>query len=464
MIVSGVVSIPSSAGSSTVFTVTGTRTLEYAQAFQAYLDQALASGTLNIVQGDTVGTTVTFGAAIDGQVNEAVLINSDSIVSGSGLTATVPAGYQFMFDAIDGPTTITGNGEGGDVLVEGANAAATYFDVGGNNSIVFVDGNNHYVGDASSNSGDDHIVAGAGFDTIDTGYGLATVNSGTGSAVITLNDTATGAAGTFNDYVYLDDGQSTINANGMRDAIIANAPGQTIDGGTGTGQYDGIVLLSGNGGGDDVINGGSATVSLFDFSDGNSIFGGTGTFIFIGGTDVGASIVGGSGTTYMFGGAGDSVAFAASDTTSTASFLAGSGNETLNGALAQNALSIYGNNDSDTAVTSGVSDSLLGGSGNDTLVSGAGYETLAGGAGHNLFVIDATTDGVGGHITIADFNAGTDNMLAFANYSQTDIENALNGAMTVTGAGGETDTVITLSDNTQVTFIGVTSLSGHVIT
>jgi Ca2+-binding RTX toxin-like protein len=464
MIVSGVVSIPSSAGSSTVFSVTGTRTLQFAQAFQTYLDQALTNGTLNIVQGDTVGTTVTFGAAVDGQVNEAVLINSDSVVSGSGLQATVPAGYQFLFDAIDGPTTITGASTGSDLLVEGTNAAATYFDEGGNNSVVFVDGNNHYVGDASSTSGADHIVAGAGLDTIDTGYGQATVNSGTGSAVINLNDTAAGAIGTFNDYVWLDDGQNTVNANGMRDAIIANAPSQTIDGGIGTGQYDAIVLLSGNGGGNDVINAGAATVALYDFSAGNSIFGGSGTLTFVGGADVAASIVGGSGVTYIFGGTGDSVVFVSSDTAAATTFVAGTGNETLNGALAQNGLSIYGSNVSDSVASAAISDSLLGGSGNDTLVSGAGYETLAGGGGHNLFVIDATTDGVGGHITIADFTTGTDNMLAFANYSQTDIQDALNGAMTVTGAGGETDTVITLSDNTQVTFIGVTSLTGHVIT
>jgi Ca2+-binding RTX toxin-like protein len=464
MIVSGVVSIPSSAGSSTVFTVTGTRTLEFAQAFQAYLDQALTAGTLNIVQGDTVGTTVTFGAAIDGQLNEAVLINADSVVSGSGLNATVPAGYQFMFDAINGPTTITGNGAGGDVLVEGTKAAATYFDEGGNTSVVFVDGDNHYVGDTTSSAGNDHIVAGAGFDTIDTGIGRSTVNSGTGSAVINLNDTAAGAIGTYNDFAYLDDGQSRINANGMRDAVIATAPGQTIDGGIGTGQYDGIVLVGGNGNGDDVVNAGAATVALFDDSGNNSIFGGSGVFTFIGGADIAASIVGGSGAIYMFGTAGDSVVFSSADSSSSAVFLAGTGNETLNGSLSQDNLALYGTNVSDTAVTSGVSDSLVGGSGNDTLVSGAGYETLQAGTGHTLFVIDATTDGVGGHITIDDFNASTDNMLGFANYTQAEIDNALNGATTVMGAGGQTDTIITLSDNTQVTFVGVTSLSGHVIT
>ena len=76
MIVSGVVSIPSSAGSSTVFTVTGTRTLAYAKAFESYLQQSLSNNTLNIVQGDTVTATgeVSFAPPVDGKVNEAVLI------------------------------------------------------------------------------------------------------------------------------------------------------------------------------------------------------------------------------------------------------------------------------------------------------------------------------------------------------------------------------------------------------
>lgn len=463
MIVSGVVSIPSSAGSSTVFTVTGTHTLAYAQAFQAYLDQALTAGTLNIVQGDTVGTSVTFAPPIGGQLNEAVLINSDSVVSGGGLSATVPGGYQFLFDAINGPTTITGASTGSDILVEGANAAATYFDEGGNNSTVFVDGNNDYVGNTTASAGNNHIVAGAGLDTINTGYGRATVNSGTGSADINLQDSTAGALGTFNDFVFIDDGQSTVHANGMRDAIISTAAGQTIDGGIGTGQFDGVVLVSGFGDGNDVLNAGSATVAVFDGSGGNSVFGGSGLLYFIGGADVAATITGGSGATYMFGAAGDSVTFNSSNPTATTEFITNGGSETFNGTASQANIAIFASTSSEASVTSAISDVLSGGAGNDTLVSGAGHETLSGGGGHNIFVIAATTDGVGATITINDFGSGVSDLLGFANYSQSDVENALNNATTVTGAGGETDTVIKLSDNTQVTFIGVTSLNGHTV-
>jgi Ca2+-binding RTX toxin-like protein len=448
-----------------VFTVTGTRTLEYAQAFQAYLEQALTAGTLNIVQGDTVAGTghVTYAAPVSGDVNEAVLQNASGVVDASGLSATVPAGYQFLFDALSGSSTITGSAAGSDVLVTGINAAATFLDEGGENSLVFVNGNNTYIGDTTASAGSDHIVTGSGFDTVYTGTGQATVDSGTGRATIVLQDSTAGAATAFNDYVYLDDGHSTVYANGMRDAIVATAPGQTIDGGIGTGQNDVIVLVASTSDGNDVINGGAATVALFDNSSGNSVFGGSGALSFIGGADVSASVVGGSGGATIFGASGDSITYFSNVAATTAVIVAGFGNETLNGSGAQNSLMIYGATSDEASITSAINDSLSGGTGNDTLVSGAGYETLSGGGGDNLFVIDATNDGVGAHITIADFGATSGNLVGFANYTTAQVQAALDSATTVSGGGGEVNTVITLSDNTQVTFIGVSSLSGHTI-
>ena len=173
--------------------------------------------------------------------------------------------------------------------------------------------------------------------------------------------------------------------------------------------------------------------------------------------------MGSSGTTAVFGNSGDTITFATADTVGTAAFVAGSGNETLNGGYARFGLSFFGGTSNAASVTSGINDVLTGGAGNDTLVSGAGNETLAGGSGNNLFVINATTDGVGAHITIADFGAAAGNLLAFAHYTTAEIQSALNGAQTVTGAGGEVNTVITLSDDTQVTFIGVSTLSGHTV-
>jgi hypothetical protein len=213
-----------------------------------------------------------------------------------------------------------------------------------------------------------------------------------------------------------------------------------------------------------VVNGNGATISLFDSGDGNSIFGGSGQLTFVGEADINASILGGSGTTDIFGGVGDSIVFDGTSTAGHAAFLASAGNETLLGALSQTAMALYGYNGTAASVTSGVQDVLVGGAGNDTLVTGAGHETLTGGGGNNLYLIDATTDGVGGNIVITDFGASSGNLLGFENYSAAEIQSALNNAYTVTGASGETNTILTLSDNTQVTFIGVSTLSGHTIT
>ena len=208
------------------------------------------------MQGDTVSSTgaVTFGAPVAGRVNEAVLANASGTVDAAGLSTTVPGGYQFTFDNVSGASTVTGAGTGGDVLVAGINAAATYIDKGGNNNIAFVTGNNTYLGDTTASAGNDYVVTGSGFDTVYTGYGLTTVDSGTGRSTIVLQDTAPGTAGSFNDYVYLDDGRSTVDANGARDAIVATAAGQTINGGVGIGQNDTIVLVGGYGDGNDVVN------------------------------------------------------------------------------------------------------------------------------------------------------------------------------------------------------------------
>jgi Ca2+-binding RTX toxin-like protein len=458
MIANGVVSIPSSVGSATVFTVTGTRTLAMAQGFQAYLDRALAAGTLTIVQGDTTGSTVTFAAPVQGHLNEAVMTGVDG--ASGGISATVPGGYQFLFDNVSGATTITGSGMGSDVLVAAINAAASYFDEGGNNTIVFVDGDNTYHGDTTASAGNDYIAAGSGYDTIFSGAGHDTINSGTGSGTIVLQDTGTGGV-PFNDYVYLDDGHNEVYADGMHDAVLATGAGQTIAGGADAAAQDGVVLVGGNGDGNDVIDGGAATMTVFDQSGGNSVFGGAGLFNFIGGSDVSASVVAGTGTMYLFVTSGDSITFAASDTAETAYFIAGTGNETLNGAFAQNNLLMFGGDSGQSSITAGITDLMVGGSGNDTLVSGAGHETLTGGAGNNVFLIDATTDGVGATILISDFGASAGNVLEFANYTTAEINAALNSAQTVSGGAGEINTILTLSDNTQVTLVGVSSLNGH---
>ena len=470
MPISGVVSIPSAVGSSTVLTVNGAENLSYARLLQSYLDTAISDGTLNLVQGQSQAgsTDIQFSAAIAGSVNEAVVSADQSAGIGIGGTAYLPAGYQALFDNVNGASTVIGSDTGVDGIFAGIGSAATYIDNGGNNIINFVDGNNIYLGDTLTSATADVIMGGSGSDTIDTGAGQSTVYAGVGRSFITLNDVT--PLGTrddntgFNGYVYLETGQSTVNANGAFDAVIASQPGQVIYGGDSAADYTAVVLVPGGSeAGNDLIYGSAATVSVFDASSGNSVIGGTGLLQFMGGPGVSALINTASGINHVFGSAGDTINWASDNASGTNIFVAGLGNETLNGGNAQASLQIFGYADSIAADNAQVNESLIGGSGNDTLVSGAGNETLTGGAGHNVFVIAEHPAGGDSHITISDFNASSD-LITFANYTQAEIDSALGGAHTVLGAAGQTDISFTLSDNTEVTVLGLSSLTGHTYT
>ncbi len=467
MAVSGLVSIPSAVGSSTVLTVTGGKTLEFAKVFQSVLDAAISNNTLSIAEGSSsVSGTTSFAAPVGGQINEAVVSSDQSGGIGIGTSSTVPAGYQFLFDNVNGATTVQGPSTGISGIFAGDGAAATFISTGGNNTIAFVDGNNTYQGDMASATGTDSIAGGTGFDTINTGAGFADVYAGVGQSEITLNDTIAGTPSNtnFNDYAFLADGHSTVHANGQLDAVLASAPGQVIYGGDKASDYTAVALVPGASSsvaGNSQVFADAATVAAFDQTSGNTINGGTGFLQFIGGQNVAASVTSGSGTTYIFGGAGDSISWTTPASGGTSAFIGGVGAETVDGSKATDGLLMFGYRDTLAATGAQLQSHFIGGSGNDTLVSGGGNETLDGGSGSNVFVIGKTADGVGAHITLGDFGSSTDNLIAFSGYTQAEIDAALAGAHTTTTGLGSEATTFTLSDNTTVSVVGISSLNGH---
>ena len=467
MAVSGLVSIPSAVGSATILTVTGAKTLEFAKVFQTVLDAAITGQTLSLAQGSsTAPGSLSFAAPVSDRTNEAVVSSNQEGGVGIGTSSTVPSGYQFLFDNVNGATTVQGPSTGISGIFAGDGAAATFIDTGGNNTVVFVDGNNQYLGDTLSSATADTIAGGTGFDTINTGVGSADVYAGVGESKITLNDVTGGVpfATNFNDYAYLADGHSTVYADGRLDAVVASAPGQVIYAGQQAADYTAVVLLptdSTSGAGNTQVYGDAATVAAFDQSAGNTFTGGSGFLQFIGGQDVAATVASGTGTTYIFGGAGDTVTWATPASGGTSAFIGGVGAETVDASKATTGVIIYGYQDTSPAVGAQLISSFSGGSGNDTLVSGGGTETLDGGAGNNVFVIAKTEDGVGAHITLGDFGSSADNLIVFSGYTQAQIDTALAGAHTTnTGLGG-VSTTFTLSDNTTVSVVGISSLSGH---
>ena len=436
------ITIPGASGATTI-TVTGAQTLAFAQTFAQMVHNASTFVDLSTGQTSTINGS--------GQI----LYNVDA----SSQNVSIPAASSGTSDVVvfdNGPLTIQGSGAGDLILVTGVDPRATYVDSGGNNAIGFVDGNNLYQGDTAFNAGNDTIVAGSGFDTIITGVGSSLVNSGTGDAFIVTND-GVGQAG---DTVYLEGGQNIVAANGMLDSIIIGVGGQAIYAGNDTAAAVTVVITAGGG---NTIHAGGATVSIFDAAGGNSIIGGTGDLYFVAGagiTDtISNSASGAGGGMTLYGAAGD-VLTLTTLAQSNATYVAGAGAETLNGAGSAGQLVLAGDNGSDTTGATAQT-VLIGGAANDFIQSGEGNETLTGGAGTNEFFITPPNDSVAAHILISDFGSGTNDVAAFG-YTPQQVQAALQTIETVSGAFG-TGVEIQFNDGTTVIFAGVTTLDGHLV-
>ena len=447
-------------GSDTInfaFTVTGTNTTYYASNYETLVNKILTTGTLTPLNANA-GLALGIGDAQSSPVYDI----KPSTVSGGGFPSyTVPtAGY--VLDTISSANITLDNNGGDTVLVAAINSQADVVGNGGSNQIIFVTGEN--VFDGSADTGGDTAVAGSGKDTIYTSLmGSSTVYSGTGQATIVLQDTTTGVG--INDLVYLQDGSNTVFASGMYDGVIATLENQTIYGYTsdaGTMQAGStlvaVLLPNSDGsasGNDLVVGAGSATVDAFDYGSGNTIEGGLGTLYFIAGDSISASVTSGAGSSYLFGASADTITLTsgAGDTAATF-FVAGAGNESLNGAASGAQMFLYGGTD-----TAG-GDTLIGGSYANVLTAGAGTDSLVGGSGAvNYFQIAESASG-GANITITDFGT-TGTLLLDGGFTQADAQALYNDTVT---SGG--NLVATIGSSTNVTFTGITSgsqLQGHIV-
>ena len=156
------------------------------------------------------------------------------------------------------------------------------------------------------------------------------------------------------------------------------------------------------------------------------------------------------GGTPLFGAAGGDMSSGSGTTAGGLLFVAQSGNETLNASAATSNNVMIGGLD-----TAG-HDVIVAGSGDDTLIAQLSATTLTGGSGSDLFSF-VNGDG-GSQAMIANFTSKDEVLLS--GYGASAANTALQNAST---SGG--NTTLTLSDNTQITFVGVSSasvLQGHV--
>lgn len=413
-----------------VFTVTGTSTTNYAKAFASVLQNASNNGSLTI-------NVLSTAAPAHVQAPDNVVLNE--IFSQSVLDSyTLDAGGQYTIVSVGSSTTVNGSAAGGDTVVAGA--AVTYNAAGGNDNVDFIAGDNVFFGNDLSG---DTITGGAGHDSIFTGAGSSLVFSGAGNTLIDLND-----AGANSDTVYLGDGHATVNATGVSDTVVAGSNGQAIFGGSGNLLINILDHETSSGAASDTITAGSGTTTVFDSVGGSAIFGGSGALTFVGGASTNFqadTIVAGSGATAIFGASGNNLVFSTTTSNDNLTVVAGQGNETLNGGTAQN-FSLFGS----TTDTTG---SLVayGGTGNDYFVIGDGSESIHAGSGSDTFGLFTTLAGHG-DITIFGWTAADSVSTDASNQTNVEDGKVVNGNYTVT-----------LSDETTVTFMGVTSLSGHII-
>jgi len=449
------------------FTVTGTNTTAYANAFATNVNNILTTGSITAVAPSNGAHAI--------QLAQTAQTPVYVLTAPTSPTAPVPdytiAAAGYVLDTISGAANITLAGGGADtVLVAAINAEALVTGAGADNQVIFVTGNNIF--DGTADTGGDTVVAGSGFDTIYTSQaGSTTVNSGTGNATIYLQDTATGGV---NDFVWLDDGKSTIYANGVNDAVVATTAGQTVygDSAAGASTFLGVMFTANsdtttaNNGNDVVYAQFTDTVAVYDYSSNNTIQGGSGALFFVGGANITATIDIGSGNILGFGTAGDSITFGATagETGGGAYFAAGTGNETLNGAAATGNLALFGGTTDTTSGGAGTpTDSLVGGSGYNILTAGAGDETLQGGTGTNLFQFSGSETG-SGNVLINDFasNSGLGTLVLSGFADGNSIAQSIYNDTTTSASGGLVATI----GSTSVTFSGITSgsqLQGHII-
>ncbi len=284
-----------------------------------------------------------------------------------------------------------------------------------------------------------------------TGAANQTVLAGTGGLTLTApgNNTVVVGGGTnaivlagSTNRVVLGDGNDNVYSNTATNSTIEGGTGAaTIWGSSSGGNVDflgaGTSLVI-EGASSDTIIAGSGNALVFGNTGNDLVFGDAGALIFVGGTGASTVVGGGTGPT-LFGSDGSNISFYGS--AAGAVYAAGSGNETLDGSASRVGGQFY---------AAGGADTILAGIGGDTMVAGSGAMYAVGGAGSDVFGF------VSGHAGGTDFiqNFAPNDKLLLVGYGS-------GGITSSTTVGGST--VVTLSDNTTITFNGVSNLDPNQI-
>ncbi|HUC17678.1 MAG TPA: calcium-binding protein [Acetobacteraceae bacterium] len=311
----------------------------------------------------------------------------------------VPADFSFtVIDTSDGFASVQGNG-GEDQRVLISSATGVAFNTGGGSGTVVAGQGSNLIGTPTAGGGNQLIVGGTGNETVTSFTGDNVISPGGGA-----------------NLVGLENGSDTVSLSGTADTVVAATGDDTV---SVTGED--AALIFGGTGRLTFING-SAPSTVVGGSGSETITGGAGGGLYQGGSGGENSISGGSGRVTIFGGgSGDTLAAGGSLGNA---LVAASGNETL------------------TSAGSHGLDSMYGGSGQDVMIAGLGGDIMLGGSGTANFEFIKGLTSAGSTYDVFNDHAG--DVVTLSGYS---------GAPTETSAGG--NTVLSLSDGTRITFVGV---------
>ena len=446
-------------------------TQQNAQLAGQLLDQIYAAASTRQIN---IQNAPTAPFQVPGMLGEFTLGDAGGAPNSGPNSATVPLGYLAIIDAFtNAPATITGANSQFNESVFSGQGGLTFFLNGGSGSVIAGGGNNMIAPGpgAPATGGNWSIWLDGGSNTVDATTGAFFIDDG-----------SSGAAG--NNMIFLGSGDDTVQSWGI-DEIVAAPGGSAViavfHAGTAVYGNSGPSEIYNLGGNDTIVqDGGPETV--YAQATGGLYYGGAGALTFVSGPNVDSTVVAGVGSAVLYGAPNANSLFFVGP----GQFMldGGSGNQTVVGAagvsggalmFSENggSLTLFGNTDNNFLVAgsgnatlnagaaSGSNvffagtgnDAIIAGSGANVIAGGPGSDTLVGGAGTNLFEVTRAF-AAGGSELIGNWSA-SDQLYLFGYGAATGHRGLPAGASVAVVNGSE---VLTLSDGTRITFLGVSGV------
>ena len=427
-----------------------TVSLNYSSNDTALAAQALATTIATDLQSGRLTPVAFTGGALPTETNAALFVSS------TGVLVQQPSGYNVLVDDAPGQIAVVGNAGAQERVQAGSGGLIYYFGAASSGTVVSGDGNT-YVTNANPNTGAIpasggiyNVTVGAGSNTIALETGRSTVSTGLGLDAVALGtsssevNAAGGETTVFGDVKQGDapgTGSDTVNAAAGYVSVYGGYSNFTFMGGTGT------VTVQGVGGSDTIFANGSTGLFATGTAGNSYIQGGntSATVVSTFSDSNGLHVT--SGQVLVGIANGDQLIAAVSG----AEVLhAGGGNETLNGSYST-ANNIYyaGNNADVNGGTFYALTQISTGAGSSTVFGGTGFSTVTAGPGSTTYEFVQGQAG-GGGMTITNFDPAKDQVRLYG-YASGAAQSAIAGEQ-VSSSG----TVVTLSDNTRITFQGYT--------